>query len=143
VLASVAIPTKGSLFVNGAISTTPNTGLSFGVGAGQHHELGATYRTLVQQIAWGAPLAISAGQHLFRGYSRGAQTLIGINNGATAISSTQAPNAVTGGVLSVGGHVAASYDRYFIGSIKAVVLYNYDTIEANQDAAIRAYLLGL
>jgi hypothetical protein len=47
-------------------------------------------------------------------------------------------------VLSVGGHVASpSFNRYFIGSIKAVVLYNYDTVAANQDAAIRAYVLGL
>jgi len=143
ILASVPNPCKGSLLLNGGLN--PETGLSFGVGGNQHQELGMTYRVLVQGRAWGAPVPISAaGLHLFRGYSKSTgQTRIGINNGLAVVSSTTVPASVTSGIFSVGGHVATGFNRYFSGSIKAVIVYNYDTETSSEDAAIRTFIMGL
>lgn len=146
VLATVTPPTKGSLFLNGRVASLPNTGLSFGFGGATHDSAGNNYRALVQTIVWGTgALTVPTGQSLFRGYSKSnGQSRIGINNGASLVSSSTAPNAVTDGLLLIGGHVAHDGSiRYFTGVIKSVLLYDYDTEFAGEDAAICSFVLGL
>ena len=144
ILAEAALPCKGSLFVNGGLWPSPETGLSFGVGASQHQDLGTAYRALVQGLAWGAPITIGAEQNLYRAYRRAGQSIIALNDGSELVSSSVTPSASTGGTLSIGGHTSAgSLNRYFTGAIKAVVVYDYDTVSSGEDVAIRSFLQAL